>query len=106
MFHTSQTERAKRRIQDELKEIDVYGSVKVYLCFFDDLMVADSEYNGLYPCSEKSPDLKEMISMIRECMTGSYTISTNVPFGGVPAELDYRPSTKDYIEVCRVYKMD
>jgi hypothetical protein len=110
MFHPSQLQKARERIAKELARIDNYGSVKIYLCFYDDLLVPDGEYNGEYPCSDKRVELEDIVSLIREIMTGSFVIRHNVQeVGAFPAGLllgeEQDPVTL-YVEVSKVYKMD
>lgn len=106
MFHPSQLQKARERIAKELARIDNYGSVKIYLCFYDDLLVPDGEY----PCSDKRVELNDIIDLVREVMTGSFVIRHNVQeAGAIPAGLliagEQDPVTQ-YVEVSKVYKMD
>lgn len=111
MFHPTQLEKARERIAKELARIDNYGSVKIYLCFYDDLLVPDGEYNGEYPCSDEQVSLKEVIDIIREVLPeGSFVIRHNVQVvGTIPAGLlvgeEQDPITQ-FVEVSKVYKMD
>lgn len=107
MFHPSQKENAIRRIEHDLRNIEYYGSVKLYLCFYDDLLVPKDEYNGEYPCSDKSVDLKEVIDIIGQVMKKPYIVRHNilhVDFTGIPAgliEKEQNPLSY-YIDVCVV----
>lgn len=106
MFHPSQLQKARERIAKELARIENYGSVKIYLCFYDDLLVPDGEY----PCSDNTVSLKEMTDIIREVMTGSFVIRHNVQeVGSIPAGLllgEEQDRVTQYVEVSKVYKMD
>lgn len=111
MFHPSQLQKARERIAKELARIDNYGSVKIYLCFYDDLLVPDGEYNGEYPCSDERVSLKEVIDIIREVLpNGSFVITHNVQeAGAIPAGLllgEEQDPVTQYVEVSKVYKMD
>ncbi len=81
----------EEQIRNKLVEIDAYGSVKIYLCFYN-------------------VTLEEMIAVIHRNMKCSYVIRHNViNVHEVPAGLllgeDQDPITQ-YVEVSKVYKMD
>ncbi len=103
MFHESQIERVKERIRFDLSFIHIYGSVKIYPCFYDDLLVSPTEYNGQYPCSKEYVDPKELLPFIHQCMTEPYTIRTNIQFESVPAGASNPLRIEEYIEVSKIF---
>ncbi|NDB85859.1 MAG: hypothetical protein EB127_24640 [Alphaproteobacteria bacterium] len=104
MFHPSQLEMAKQRIIMDLQGIEYYRSIKLYLCWYDNFLIPDEDYKGIYPCSDNSVDLKEVIDIVAEALKRPHIIRHNVLVSPIPAalvslkELD----VERYIEVCLV----
>ena len=103
MFHPSQLELATQRILMDLYDIEYYRSIKLYLCWYDHFLIPDSEYKGIYPCSDKSVDLKEVIDIIAQNLKKPHIIRHNVLVGPLPAAMKrYVEDTEKYVEVCLV----
>jgi len=107
MFHPSQIHRVKNQIVSDLSSIEVLGSVKIYLCWYDEFLVPQSEYKGDYPCCEKSVSLQELIQLIRKVMMKQCIIRHNVLMDPIPVYLSSQAQSQSplekYIEVCLVY---
>ena len=95
-------DKAVQRILRDLRDIDLLGSTKLYLCWYDDLLIPDSEWKGVYPCSDKSVDLKEVIDIIRQNFKRQCIIRHNVMLT-VPIGLPVQTEIEKYVEVCLVY---
>jgi hypothetical protein len=101
MFHPSRLLEAQQRIYSELKYINEIGSVKIYLCFYDDLLVSKEEWNGKYPCSENNVSLFEIISIIKVVFKKPCIIRHNVLLSPIPVGLSVEQSELEkYVEVC------
>jgi hypothetical protein len=107
MFHPSRLLEVQSRIFDDLKQIDLYGSVKLYLCWYDEYLVAEKDYNGNYPCSEKSVSLFEILAIIRVVFKRPHIVRHNVLIGQMPVakttDAEDQEETEKYVEVCLVY---
>jgi hypothetical protein len=104
MFHQTRLLEAQQRISNDLKYIDDIGSVKLYLCFYDDLLVSEEEWNGKYPCCDKKVSLYEILSIIKLVFNKPCIIRHNIllsPFPvGLSAEQSEQPEIEKYVEVC------
>lgn len=107
MFHESRYEEVKQRIIADLKSIDNIGSVRLYLCWYDEYMVAKDAYNGRYPCSNKNVSIYDVIDVVREVFTRPHIILHNVivsPFPvGIKYQRDSQAEIEKYVEVCLVF---
>jgi hypothetical protein len=107
MFHPSQIDRVKNQIVSDLSSIEVLGSVKIYLCWYDEFLVSQSEWNGEYPCSDKSVSLQELIHLIKKVMMKQCIIRHNVLIDPIPVYISSQAESQSplekYIEVCLVY---
>ena len=106
MFHHTQLLNAQQRILKDLQYIDELGSVKLYLCFYDDLLVSQEEYNGLYPCSDKKVSLYEVLAIIKLVFKKPCIVRHNVfisPFpAGLSKKFEGQCELEKYIEVCLI----
>jgi len=101
MFHSTRLLEAQQRISNDLKYIDDLGSVKLYLCFYDDLLVSEEEWNGYYPCSEKKVSLYEILAIIKVVFNKPCIIRHNILISPIPVGLSAeQPEIEKYIEVC------
>jgi len=104
-FHPEQLEAAKKQIKNDLRLLDDYGSVKLYICFYDQFMIPDSEWKGVYPCSDKTVHIGDVIAIVNEVMTEPYIIRHNVINAqALPAFLmgHNQNECEKYVEVCVV----
>jgi hypothetical protein len=104
-FHPEQLEAVKKQIKNDLRLLDNYGSVKLYICFYDQYMIPDSEWKGVYPCSDKNVHISDVIDIVNEVMTQPYIIRHNViDAGPLPAFLmsSGQHECEKYVEVCLV----
>jgi hypothetical protein len=96
MFHPSRLLEVQSRIFDDLKQIDLYGSVKLYLCWYDEYLVA-----------EKSVSLFEILAIIRVVFKRPHIVRHNVLIGQMPVakttDAEDQEETEKYVEVCLVY---
>ena len=106
MFHHTQLINAQQRILKDLQHIDDLGSVKLYLCWYDDLLVSREEYNGIYPCSDKKVSLYEVLAIIKVVFKKPCIVRHNVyisPFpAGLVSKFEDQPDIEKYIEVCLI----
>lgn len=106
MFHDTRYEEVKQRVVADLKSIDNLGSVKLYLCWYDEYMVPKDAYNGRYPCSDKNVCVYNLIDIVREVFTRPYIVRHNVIVSPFPAGLTYQyedqPEIEKYVEVCLI----
>lgn len=101
MFHLTRLIEAQQRISNDLKHIDDLGSVKLYLCFYDDLLVSQEEWNGKYPCSEKKVSLYEILAIIKVVFNKPCIIRHNILISPIPVGLSAEQSEiEKYIEIC------
>lgn len=109
MFHHTQLINAQQRILKDLEHIDELGSVKLYLCYYDDLLVSREEYNGLYPCSDKKVSLYEVLAIIKIVFKKPCIVRHNViisPFpAGLTSNFENQPELEKYIEVCLIQNL-
>lgn len=89
MFHPSRLLEVQSRIFDDLKQIDLYGSVKLYLCWYDEYLVA-----------ERSVSLFEILAIIRVVFKRPHIVRHNVLIGRMAEDQE---ETEKYVEVCLVY---
>jgi hypothetical protein len=104
-FHPEQLEAVERRIINDLSIIELYGSVKLYTCFYDQYMIPDSEWKGVYPCSDKTVNINDVIDIVNKVMTRPYIIRHNViDVGPLPAFLmgHGQDECEKYVEVCLI----
>jgi hypothetical protein len=103
MFHPSRLLEVQSRIFDDLKQIDLYGSVKLYLCWYDEYLVPKKDF----PCSEKSVSLFEILAIIRVVFKRPHIVRHNVLIGQMPVgmtiQAEDQEDTEKYVEVCLVY---
>jgi hypothetical protein len=88
MFHPSRLLEVQSRIFNDLKQIDLYGSVKLYLSWYDE-----------YLSAEKSVSLFEILAIIRVVFKRPHIVRHNVLIGPMADQED----TEKYVEVCLVY---
>lgn len=107
MFHPSQLQRVEDQIYYDLSTIGNLGSVKLYLCWYDEFLVHESEWNGKYPCSDNSVAVEDVIQIVKKVMIRPCIIRHNVLVGPLPAALNTKAYTQSpvetYVEVCLVY---
>jgi hypothetical protein len=104
-FHPDQLEAVKNHITNDLRLIEEYGSVKLYVCFYDQYMIPDSEWKGVYPCSDKYVHFSDVLNIVKEVMTQPYIVRHNViKAGPIPAFLmdHHQDECEKYIEVCLI----
>jgi hypothetical protein len=105
MFDPSRLEEVERLITEELSHIEVYDSLKLYLCWYDEYLVPRNEFNGRYPCSDKKVDLGEVLQIIQKVMKKPYIVRHN-SFITIPVGLTYKKEDQleieKYVEVCLV----
>jgi hypothetical protein len=111
LFHPTQLEALKKHIQRDLLLLERYGSIKLYICCYDQYMIPDSEWKGLYPCSDKSVYFGDVIDIVKQIMTQPYILRHNVlNCGPFPACLMDKRETQDecekYVEVCLIQNID
>lgn len=103
MFHPSRLEEVERLITEELSYIEDDGSLKLYLCWYDEYLVPRNEFNGRYPCSDKKVDLYEVLRIIDKVMKKPHivrhNVMTTVPVGLFHEKEDQLELEK-YVEVC------
>jgi hypothetical protein len=107
MFHESQLENVRNRIEKDLYNIEELGSRKIYLCWYDEFLIPASEYKGTYPCSDKTVDLREVIFIVKDIVKRPCIVSHNViGYDPIPAFLLLQSETQSncekYVEVCLV----
>lgn len=106
MFHPSRIEEVETELLKILRNIDLIGSVKIYLCFFDEYMIPREDWRGFYPCSNENVSLDELIMLIKKVYKGKYIIRHNVilsPFpGGLIKKVENQEECEKYIEVCLI----
>jgi hypothetical protein len=109
MFHHTQLLNAQRRILKDLEHIEDLGSVKLYLCYYDDLLVSQEEYNGLYPCSNKKVSLYEVLAIINLVFKKPCIVRHNVIISPFPAGLtqnfENQPELEKWVEVCLIQNL-
>jgi len=107
MFHPSRIPEVENQIRSDLRRIDMYGSVKIYLCFYDEYMVSKQDWKGVYPSSSENVSLLELIELVRSIMNRPCIIRHNVMISPVPVGIHYisedQSELEKYIEVCLVY---
>lgn len=107
MFHESQIENVKRRIEEDLYYIEELGSRKLYLCWYDEYLIPSGEFKGIYPCSNKRVDLKEVIDIIKDVIKKPCIIRHNV-IGANPIPVflmdksDSQQECELYVEICLI----
>lgn len=103
MFHPSRLLEVQSRIFNDLKQIDLYGSVKLYLCWYDEYLVPEKDY----PCSSKSVSLFEILAIIRVVFKRPHIVRHNILIGPMPNGLTMQAEDQEeiekYVEVCLVY---
>ena len=110
-FHPTQLEAVQKHIQQDLVLLDRYGSIKLYICWYDQYMIPDSEWKGVYPCSDNSVYFGDVIDIVKQIMTKPYIVRHNVlKCGPFPVCLMEKSETQQecekYVEVCLIQKMD
>ncbi len=109
MFHHTQLLNAQQRILKDLQNIDELGSVKLYLCFYDDLLVSSEEYNGKYPCCEKNVSLYEVLAIIKVVFKKPCIVRHNViisPFpSGILSKFEEQSEVEKWVEVCLIQNL-
>jgi hypothetical protein len=104
MFHESRIEEVEIKVMQELERMDVYGSVKIYLCFYDEYLVPKGSYNGRYPCSDKNVELKDIIEIINRIYIKPHIIRHNVLTSPIPVGISdvTEDELEKYVEVCEI----
>jgi len=107
MFDRSRLEEVESKIKRDLKIIDETGSVKIYLCCYDEFMVSKESWNGFYPCSTDTVSVHEIINLIKKVFKRPCIIRHNILLSPIPLALNAQAECQDdfekYIEVCLVY---
>jgi len=107
MFHPSRIAEVESQIRRDLRRIDMYGSVKIYLCFYDEYMVSKENWKGVYPSTKENVSLIEMIDLIRSNVNRQCIIRHNVLVSPMPVGIHFmsedQSELEKYIEVCLVY---
>jgi len=94
----------RAQITRDLADIEYYGSTKLYLCWYDEFLVAKEHYNNNYPCCNSRVELIDVINIIREVCKKQYIIRHNVLVSPFPASVKEQYSPEEYcVEVCLVY---
>jgi hypothetical protein len=106
-FYPEQLEAVKLRIKNDLKMLELYGSVKLYLCWYDQFLISDSEWRGIYPCSDQYVHLSDVLNIVNEVMTKPYIVRHNIIcVGPIPgymiAQSEAQDECEKYLEVCLV----
>jgi hypothetical protein len=104
-FHPEQLEAVKRQIKNDLRLLDEYRSVKLYICFYDHYLIPDSEWKGIYPCSDHYVQLSDVLNIVNEVMTKPYIVRHNIVNAQpLPAFLmDHRQDEcEKYVEICLI----
>ena len=104
-FHPDQLEAVKRRIEMDLSNIDTYGSIKLYTCWYDHFQITDAEWKGIYPCCEHYVHIKEVIDIVKKVLKQPYIIRHNVlKAQAMPAFfMDHiQDECEKYVEVCLI----
>jgi len=107
MFDPTQRAVVKSRIRADLDGIEYLGSKKLYICWYDDLLIPDAEWKGVYPCSSQKVSLKEVIDVIKDVMVGrKHIIRHNVFVSPLPVFMSTQQHLQDecekYVEVCLI----
>jgi hypothetical protein len=105
MFHPSRIESVKDQIFLDLAVIDVLGSVKLYLCWYDEYLVPESEWNGKYPCSDRMVSLVDVIRLVKQLIVRPCIIRHNILVDPLPVAIGsiVQSPLEQYVEVCLVY---
>jgi len=95
------------KIKNDLRVLELYGSVKLYLCWYDQYLISDSEWNGVYPCSDKTVSLHDVLTIVKEVMVQPHIVRHNVIAAGpFPAYMSTQHEAQDdcekYVEVCLI----
>lgn len=91
----------RAQITRDLADIEYYGSTKLYLCWYDEFLVAKAHD---YPCCNSRVQLIDVINIIREVCKKQYIIRHNVLVSPFPASIKEQYSPEEYcVEVCLVY---
>jgi hypothetical protein len=104
-FHPEQLEAVKNRIARDLLLLEPYGSAKLYLCWYDQFLISDSEWKGVYPCSDQYVHLTDVLDIVKTVMTQPYIVRHNVINAQpLPAFLmDHKQDEcEKYLEVCLI----
>jgi hypothetical protein len=104
-FHPDQLEAVKRQIEMDLSNIETYGSIKLYICWYDHFQITDAEWKGVYPCCEHYVNIKEVIDIVKQVLKQPYIIRHNVlKAQALPAFfMDHsQDECEKYVEVCLV----
>lgn len=106
MFHESRLAEVEAKVMQDLERMDIYGSVKIYLCFYDEYLVPKGSFNGFYPCSDKNVELEDIIEIVKRIYIKPYIIRHNVMKSPVPVGISHLSETQDelekYVEVCEI----
>jgi hypothetical protein len=108
MFHPTQIEDVEERIKNDLLAIDYHFSVKLYLCWYDEFLVEKGTYNGMYPCSEETVRLHDVITIIKKVFKQPCIIRHNILHeGALPIALneqaELQSDIEKYVEVCLIH---
>jgi hypothetical protein len=107
MFHPSRISDVENQIKYDLRHIDMVGSVKIYLCFYDEYMVSKQDWKGVYPSSKENVSLYELIELVRNNVNRPFIIRHNVMISPIPVGIHHisedQSELEKYIEVCLVY---
>jgi len=106
MFHPSRLQEVEDRIDNDLSCAMDFGSVKLYLCWYDEYLVDKENWKGVYPCSDKRVCPHEVMAIIKNLMLRPFIIRHNCYFSAYPVGIsDIAERQRDeerYIEVCLV----
>jgi len=104
-FHPDQIEAVTKRIARDLLLLEPYGSAKLYICWYDQYLIPDSEWKGVYPCSDSTVQLRDVLDIVKTLMTEPYIVRHNVINAGpLPAYLmDHnQDECEKYLEICLI----
>jgi hypothetical protein len=104
MFHPTRLLEVQKTISEDLERIKIYDSVKLYLCWYDQFLVSEEEFNGHYPCSDKKVSLEEVIAIINLVFKKPCIIRHNVIVNPIPTALvlTKRGDIEEYVEICLI----
>ena len=106
MFHPSRLKEVEERIDNDLSCAMTFGSVKLYLCWYDEYLVDKENWKGVYPCSDKRVCPHEVMTIVKNLLLRPHIIRHNCYFSAYPVGIsDIAERQRDeerYIEVCLV----
>jgi hypothetical protein len=104
-FHPEQLDAVRTRISIDLLLLEPYGSVKLYLCWYDQYLIPDSEWKGVYPCSDDYVHISDVLAIVQTLMKKPYIVRHNIINAGpLPTFLinHEQDECEKYLEVCLI----